>query len=107
MLDAFSIADAYLTTILNWAGASKVDLQQWPEVHAYYQRMLQAAEHRARGRRGVRALQGRAGDANLRRSEAYFWGAYAMHSTSTRALRARPLAASALRAGKGFLKNSA
>ena len=40
VLDSFSIADAYLTTILNWAAASKVDLQQWPEVHAYYQRML-------------------------------------------------------------------
>jgi glutathione S-transferase len=40
VLDSFSIADAYLTTILNWATASKVDLQQWPEVHAYYQRML-------------------------------------------------------------------
>jgi len=40
LLDAFSIADAYLTTILNWAGASKVDLQQWPEVYAYQQRML-------------------------------------------------------------------
>lgn len=41
VLDSFSIADAYLTTILNWANASKIDLQQWPEVHAYYQRMLQ------------------------------------------------------------------
>ena len=40
VLDSFSIADAYLTTILNWATASKVDLQQWPDVHAYYQRML-------------------------------------------------------------------
>jgi glutathione S-transferase len=40
VLDSFSIADAYLTTILNWATASKVDLQQWPEVHAYHQRML-------------------------------------------------------------------
>jgi glutathione S-transferase len=40
VLDAFSIADAYLTTILNWAGASKVDLQQWPQVYAYHQRML-------------------------------------------------------------------
>jgi glutathione S-transferase len=40
VLDTFSIADAYLTTILNWASASKVDLQQWPEVYAYYQRML-------------------------------------------------------------------
>ncbi|HEY7639159.1 MAG TPA: glutathione binding-like protein [Steroidobacteraceae bacterium] len=41
VLDAFSIADAYLTTILNWATASKVNLQQWPEVYAYHQRMLQ------------------------------------------------------------------
>jgi glutathione S-transferase len=41
VLDSFSIADAYLTTVLNWANASKIDLQQWPEVHAYYQRMLQ------------------------------------------------------------------
>jgi glutathione S-transferase len=40
VLDTFSVADAYLTTILNWANASKVDLQQWPEVHAYHQRML-------------------------------------------------------------------
>jgi glutathione S-transferase len=41
VLETFSIADAYLTTILNWANVSKVDLQQWPEVHAYHQRMLQ------------------------------------------------------------------
>lgn len=40
LLDAFSIADAYLTTILNWADATQVDLKQWPEVHEYYQRML-------------------------------------------------------------------
>ena len=40
LLDAFSIADAYLTTILNWAGATQVDLKQWPEVNEYYQRML-------------------------------------------------------------------
>jgi glutathione S-transferase len=40
VLDAFSIADAYLTTILNWSSAAQVDLQQWPEVYAYYQRML-------------------------------------------------------------------
>jgi len=40
VLDSFSIVDAYLTTILNWANASKVDLQQWPEVYEYYQRML-------------------------------------------------------------------
>ncbi|MET0532784.1 MAG: glutathione binding-like protein [Steroidobacter sp.] len=40
-LDAFSIVDAYLTTILNWCGASGVDLKQWPATHAYHQRMLQ------------------------------------------------------------------
>jgi glutathione S-transferase len=39
-LDTFSIADAYLTTILNWCTASGVDLKQWPATHAYYQRML-------------------------------------------------------------------
>ncbi len=41
LLDEFSIADAYLTTILNWAGATQVDLKQWPVVNQYYQRMLQ------------------------------------------------------------------
>jgi len=40
MLDSFSIVDAYLTTILNWANSCKVDLQQWPEVYEYHQRML-------------------------------------------------------------------
>jgi glutathione S-transferase len=40
LLDEFSIADAYLTTILNWASATQVDLKQWPEVHEYHQRML-------------------------------------------------------------------
>jgi len=41
LLDEFSIADAYLATILNWAQATQVDLQQWPVVHEYHQRMLQ------------------------------------------------------------------
>jgi glutathione S-transferase len=40
-LDAFSIVDAYLTTILNWSNAAGIDLKQWPATHAYYQRMLQ------------------------------------------------------------------
>lgn len=40
-LDAFSIVDAYLTTILNWCSAAGVDLKQWPVTHAWYQRMLQ------------------------------------------------------------------
>jgi len=41
LLDEFSIADAYLSTILNWAQATQVDLRQWPVVHEYHQRMLQ------------------------------------------------------------------
>jgi glutathione S-transferase len=39
-LDQFSIVDAYLTTILNWSGATGVDLKQWPAVHDYFKRML-------------------------------------------------------------------
>jgi len=41
LLDKFSIADAYLTTILNWASATHVDLTQWPSVAAYQARMMQ------------------------------------------------------------------
>jgi glutathione S-transferase len=33
-------SDAYMATILNWAGATQVDLKQWPEVYDYHQRML-------------------------------------------------------------------
>ena len=40
LLEEFSIADAYLATILNWAGATQVDLKQWPQVYDYHQRML-------------------------------------------------------------------
>jgi glutathione S-transferase len=40
LLDFFSIADAYLVTILNWTRATDIDLRQWPAVHAYHQRML-------------------------------------------------------------------
>lgn len=40
LLDAFTIADAYLVTVLNWAGATGVKLARWPAVSAYQQRML-------------------------------------------------------------------
>lgn len=40
LLDSFSVADAYLTTILNWAPYARVDLAPWPIVAAYHQRML-------------------------------------------------------------------
>ena len=41
LLDRFTIADAYLTTVLNWGRFSGVDLAQWPAVDAYYHRMLE------------------------------------------------------------------
>jgi glutathione S-transferase len=39
LLDAFSVADAYLATILNWTVAAPVPLAQWPAVSAYLARM--------------------------------------------------------------------
>jgi glutathione S-transferase len=41
LLDRFSVADAFLTTVLNWSRATRIDLTAWPVVHAYYRRMLQ------------------------------------------------------------------
>ena len=40
LLDAFSVADAYLATVLNWTGATGVNLAPWPAVQDYHQRML-------------------------------------------------------------------
>ena len=40
LLDAFSIADAYLATILNWTAATAVNLAEWPAVQDYHRRML-------------------------------------------------------------------
>jgi glutathione S-transferase len=37
-LDAFSLADAYLFTVLNWTRATGVNLGEWPAVEAYHQR---------------------------------------------------------------------
>jgi glutathione S-transferase len=41
VLESFSIADAYLTTVLNWAPYVGIDLAQWPAVQAYHARMKQ------------------------------------------------------------------
>ena len=41
LLDDFTVADAYLTTVLNWAKHCDVDLAQWPAVDAYYHRIVQ------------------------------------------------------------------
>lgn len=42
LLGSFSVADAYLVTILNWAQATPIDLSRWPAVAAYL------ARHRTR-----------------------------------------------------------
>ena len=40
VLDEFSVADAYLATVLNWAGFVGIDLAPWPKVVAYRDRIL-------------------------------------------------------------------
>lgn len=39
LLDRFTVADAYLVTILNWCEYSKVDLSEWPVLKAYRDRL--------------------------------------------------------------------
>ena len=39
LLDRFSVADAYLVTVLNWCRVIPIDLNKWPAVLAYYKRM--------------------------------------------------------------------
>jgi len=39
MGDKFSVADAYLFTILNWAAPSKFDLSKWPAITDYHKRV--------------------------------------------------------------------
>ena len=41
LLNRFSVADAYLFTVLNWSTAASVDLERWPAVRDYYSRMRQ------------------------------------------------------------------
>jgi glutathione S-transferase len=41
LLDKFSVADAYLTAVLNWAQFVKLDLNPYPAVAAYYGRMTE------------------------------------------------------------------
>jgi glutathione S-transferase len=40
VLDRFTVADAYLATVLNWARYSNVDLATWPGADSYYRRMI-------------------------------------------------------------------
>jgi glutathione S-transferase len=39
LLDRFSVADAYLFTILNWNIATPVDLTKYPAIASYYRRL--------------------------------------------------------------------
>ena len=39
MGDKFTVADAYLFTILNWAAPSKFDLSRWPVIVEYHKRV--------------------------------------------------------------------
>jgi glutathione S-transferase len=40
LVEAFSVADAYLFTVLNWAQVTPIELGRWPALAAYMQRML-------------------------------------------------------------------
>lgn len=39
LLDRWSVADAYLTAVLNWHRVTGVDLARWPAVQRYFDRM--------------------------------------------------------------------
>jgi glutathione S-transferase len=40
LLDRFTVADAYLMTMLNWAQVIGIDLAKWPALAAYFRRLL-------------------------------------------------------------------
>jgi glutathione S-transferase len=58
LLDRFSVADAYLVTILNWSMATPVDLSPHPAITSYVERM-RARPHVARALREELALYAR------------------------------------------------
>jgi glutathione S-transferase len=41
LLDRFSVADAYLATVLNWMSAAGLDPAAWPKVRAWHRSTLQ------------------------------------------------------------------
>jgi glutathione S-transferase len=41
LLQGFTVADAYLVTVLNWAPYAGIELSEWPEVKAYFHRLLE------------------------------------------------------------------
>lgn len=55
LLDRFSVADAYLATVLNWVSAAGLDPAAWPAVRAWHRTMLDRPSA-ARAVREERAL---------------------------------------------------
>jgi glutathione S-transferase len=45
LLDHFTVADAYLVTVLNWAKYVGIDVAKWPVVQAYFARLKKPPEH--------------------------------------------------------------
>ena len=41
LLDCFTVADAYLVTVLNWSNYTSIDLARWPAVQDYFRRLLE------------------------------------------------------------------
>jgi glutathione S-transferase len=39
MGEKFSVADAYLFTVINWAGMHNIDLGKWPNIKAFMARV--------------------------------------------------------------------
>ena len=40
VLNAFSVVDAYLVTVLNWSSYAGIDLSDWPVINTYFQMLL-------------------------------------------------------------------
>jgi glutathione S-transferase len=57
LLDRFTVADAYLVTVLNWTKPTGIDLTRWPALHACFP----PPERRQGVGRRAGALPGRAG----------------------------------------------
>ena len=73
LLDRFSVADGYLTTVLNWTRATpEIDLSAYPNVKAYLERMRARPERRRGFGDGNSAVPGgsRAAQGGLRRRRA-------------------------------------
>jgi glutathione S-transferase len=41
LLEGFSVADAYLVTVLNWSPYAGIALREWPQIDAWFQRLIQ------------------------------------------------------------------